>query len=510
MSKIRSINSLANAFIGSISQFVILIFAFLTRTAFINKLGAEYLGFDSLFTNILSVLSIVDLGISTALNYSLYKPMHEDDKLKIAAIIQYFKKAFNFLGVILLIISLLITPFIGFLIKDIGTNLAYMQKIFFLYSIMTFMSYFFVDCRTLYFSSQQNYKVLMLDFTAKILVKSFQIILLYTYPSYILYLVIEIITNLCISLIMKRRTKKDFSFVYNRKYELSPIDKKIVFKDIKYISLGKIASVGTGSTDSIIISKFVGTVALGAYSNYWLITSASVGLVNSFTNGIIASLGDLFAENNQDKIKSTFKLYNFITFQSCAFYLIATLSLIQPFMYLWLKGDLLLDKYIIGVVVFNNSFVVMWNSLKNIVQTKGLFKKDLPIQIVQVIVNLIFSVVLVQVLGMVGVFIGTTLSYVCAYLMQAYLVSDEVLKSHVLKLLGQQLLFGIIAFLQLFLIYSILDKLIIDYTIFNLFLRSICMIMMFTITECLIYWNNHEFKTCLGVLKNVLQLWLKK
>lgn len=505
MIKKRAKNTILNSSFASITQSIILIFSFVTRTFFINILGTEYLGFDALFTNILSALSIIDLGIGASLNYSLYKPMHDHDKRKVAEIIQYFRKLFCIIGLSLLIISFLVTPFIKYFVMDIGSNLIYMQKVFILYAVMTFLSYFFVDCRTLYFSAQQNYKVLYFDLIGKILVKISQIIVLVNFHSYIAYLLIEIVFSLLINIILRNKTKKDFYYAYEKQYKLSKEDKNIIFNDVKYLSLGKIAAVGIGSTDSLIISKFVGTVSLGAYSNYWLITGAASGVISSFTNGIIASLGDLFVENNYEKITETFKLYNFITFQASSFYLIAVLSLIQPFMYIWLKGQLLLNRYIIGVVVFNSAFLIMWNSMKNIIQTKGLFKKDLPIQLTQVAINLIFSIILVQNFGMLGVFLGTTISQIVAYLMQAYLVSCEVLKSNLLSLLLHQIVYGIISIIQLFLIYTFVDTLFVDYSIMSLIYRALIVVILFGFTSCIIYWKNKEFKMCRSIFSNLVK-----
>lgn len=501
----RLFSSILNSSFASISQFIILIFSFITRTFFINILGADYLGFDALFSNILSVLSIVDLGIGTALTFSLYKPMHINDEKKVAAIIQYFRKLFCIFGSVLLFLSVLLTPYIGYFVKEIGSNIFYMQKVFFLYAILTFSSYFFVECRTLYFSSQQNYKVLSYDFIAKMIVKTLQIILLCIHPSYLMYLGIEIITNLIINGIMRKRAMKDFAYAYESKIKLSENEKKVIFNDIKYLSLGKVATVGIGSTDSFIISKFVGTVALGAFSNYWLIVNSAYGIITSFTNGIIASLGDLFAENDYTKIKKTFALYNFITFQASAFYMIVILSVIQPFMYLWLSGNLLLDRYIVGIMVFNNSFVIMWNSLRNIIQTKGLFKKDLPIQLSQVVINLLVSIYLVQKVGMVGVFLGTSISQVVAYLMQSYLITNEVLKTSLFSLLRQQFYYGIISFCQLFMIYNFIDSLFFDYTLLNLVLRGLSVVVLFLITEIIIYWRNANFQKCINIFFSILK-----
>lgn len=501
----RTTNTIVNSSFASLSHVIILFFSFITRTCFIYYLGPEYLGFDSLFTNILSILSIVDLGLGTALNFFLYKPFRDDDKEKIAATIQYFRKIFCILGFILFLLSLIIAPFIDHFVVNIGSDLRYLQIVFILYAVMTFSSYFFVDSRTLFFASQKNYIVLSYVFVARIIIKILQIISLVKMPNYMMYLLIEITINLIVNIIISSKARKEFSYVYGERKTLKSSDKVEIFNDVKYLSIGKIAQVGISSTDSIIISKFVGTLALGTYSNYLLIIGSSMVIIENFTNGIIASLGDLFAENNQEKIERTFKFYNFITFQTSAFYLVAVISLIQPFMYLWLNGSLLLDCYIVGIAVFNNAFLIMWNSVRNIIPTKGLFKKDLPIQLLQVAINLFVSLLLVKSLGMFGVFVGTTVSYIFAYFLQAKLITDVVLKKTCYGFLKHQCIYGSIALIQLFIIYFVVDLIFFQYTILNLVIRGLLICILFFASEYIIYRKNIEFIRCKKIILAILR-----
>ena len=259
----RTFNSLLNSGFAVISQFIILIFAFLTRTVFIRILGSEYLGFDTLFTSILGILSIADLGLGTALNFSLYAPIRKNDVEKTAAILQYFKKIFFWLGILLFLLAFCIVPFLDLLVAGSTNSIPYMQKVFILYAILTFSSYFFTDVRTVYHAHQQNYKVLVFDFLAKIFTKSLQIVLLLSYPSYLWYLVIEIIITLFFNVRLMRKAHKEYPDFYDHASTLSAQDRKVIFNDVKVLSLSKIANVGINGTDSVIISKFVGTAEIG-------------------------------------------------------------------------------------------------------------------------------------------------------------------------------------------------------------------------------------------------------
>ncbi len=215
-------------------------------------------------------------------------------------------------------------------VKGSVNSIPYMQKVFVFYAFLTFSSYFFTDVRTVYYAHQQNYKVLMFDFLAKIFTKTLQVFILLIHPSYLWYLGIEIIITLFFNFRLMKKAHKEYSEFYTYPSKLKETERQTIFNDIKFLSLSKIANVGINGTDSIIISKFVGTAALGVYSNYFLILSSASALLWSLLNGVVASLGDLFAENDSTKIHQIFNLYNFISVQVSTFYAVATICLIQP------------------------------------------------------------------------------------------------------------------------------------------------------------------------------------
>lgn len=506
----RTWNSILNSSFAAVSQFIILIFAFITRTVFIRILGPEYLGFDSLFTNVLSVLSIVDLGLGTALNFSLYKPIYEEDIEKVSAIIHYFKKTFTIMGVSLLLLSLCVTPFIGNLVNGSDNSIPYMQKVFLLYAILTFSSYFFTDVRTIFYAHQKNYKVLMFDFITKIFTKVLQVILLYIHPSYLWYLGIEILITCSLNVRLMIKAHNEYSDIFNCRSKLNKDDKKRIFTDVKYLSISKIAAVGIGSTDSLIISKFIGTAVLGLYSNYFLILGSVQGLLASLLNGVVASLGNLFAEDESKKINRVFEQYNFISIQIATFFSIGMLVLLQPFITIWLGKAYLLEYSIIIVLTFNCYLGLISASINNVIIAKGLFKQELPIRILQVLINLSVSIALVIKLGLIGVFIGTTISSVISFILSIYMVVKAELKLDLNLFIKDEIKYLIISLIQLVFLSALLNHILIESSIIYFVLKLLMIFIFFILSEVLIYRNNNNMKAYMDIILNFMKKSIRK
>ena len=117
MAESRKKNSIKNVIMGLSVQIVTALLTFVTRTIFIKILGEEYLGINGLFTNILAVLSLAELGIGTAIVYSMYQPIKENDTTKLTALVNYYKKLYNIIAIIVLVVGLLILPFFTLVLR---------------------------------------------------------------------------------------------------------------------------------------------------------------------------------------------------------------------------------------------------------------------------------------------------------------------------------------------------------------------------------------------------------
>ena len=141
--KSRTKNALLNMISGSTMQIINVLLGFVSRTIFIKLLNADYLGVNSLYSNILMVLSFAELGIGNAIAFCLYEPIANNDKKRIQALMKFYKKAYSFIGIIIFIIGLGLIPFMNIIIKNPPNIKENLTLIYILFLLNTSISYFF-------------------------------------------------------------------------------------------------------------------------------------------------------------------------------------------------------------------------------------------------------------------------------------------------------------------------------------------------------------------------------
>ena len=351
----RVVNTLRNGIVGMISQLIILVTGFILRAIFIKVLGQEILGLNGLFLDILSILSVTELGIGTAITYSLYKPIFEDDVETITGLMNLYRKAYRLIGSIIFIISLLILPFIQIFIKDFTLDIQYIRFIFILFAFNTTLSYFLGYSRILLFAKQRNYVVLGIDFIAKMTLTITQALILIYTKNFILYLALNIAYTLTTNLTIRYIARKDYPYLNDKSVQVKDHIKSDILRNIKYLSISTIISVGVLGTDRIIISSLVGISILGVYSNYALIIQQVQLLFISLLNGVVASIGNLLAEGDKDKIQRIYNVYHFAYFLVASFTSIALYVLLTPFIKnIWLSPEYEIAPILVAVIVFNS------------------------------------------------------------------------------------------------------------------------------------------------------------
>ena len=507
MQKSRALNTVRNSFVGMVGQFFTLLFSFASRTFFLYYLGAHNLGYDALFTNILSVLSIVDLGITTALTYALYSSLHERNYSKTVAVVSYFKKIFVLIGIVLLLVSILISPFVSNLVKIEGDlDIEFLRILFIMYAFNSFSTYFYVDMRTLLIADQKEYILSLLDSGTKILTKIGQICILYFFQNYILYIGIEIIFNIFSNIIICIHVYREYHIKdMMGKYKLTKNEKKRLFSNIFYLCLNKIANTGINSTDNIIISKIVGTATLGLYSNYSLIIGTGYALVDKLIIGVTASLGNLFVENDQkkqEKIIFSLQFMNSI-FSSIVFIFLFIFT--PQLIFLWLGKEMMLPLEVIFVVCINQYFYMVRKTLDIIMQTKGVFKEIVPIKIMEMILNLAISVVFAMKFGLVGVFVGTTISIIFSFLLVGKVLIRDTFHFAYKVYMICQLKYFIINMLCFVMIYFLL-LFYKDISIFSFIFKFVVAIILFVSINYFFYRKNENYI----IFKEYIDLILKR
>ena len=441
----RTKYALLNGVTGLISQFIVIILGFISRAVFIRYLGEEYLGLTGTFTNILSILSVTELGLGSAITYCLYKPIFEDEHDKIAGIMNLFKQVYFVIGFIILAGSLIVTPFIQFFLKDYTMDLNYIRMIFMLYSFNSVITYFLGYPRTFLFASQQNYIVLLTDFIAKFLLIVSQILVLIYTQNYVAYLLLVTISNTATNIVIRRIYHRKFPYLKDNKTRIDTETRSRILNTVKYLSISTLISVGVFGTDNLIISSILGVTIVGFYSNYSMIIQQINLLFTSLLNGVVAGLGNMIAEGDRVKINNIFNIYDFAYYLVASFTAVSLYILFNVFIAdIWLDGSYLLGMHIVAIIVLNSYLTFKRQPIWQYQNVAGIFREFLPYSIMELLINLSVSIILAFRIGLIGVFLGTTSAYLCSWIGQIYVVHKHVLyKNHFRYYLKQLLYLGI-------------------------------------------------------------------
>ncbi len=407
----RTENSIINSAMSIVTQVLTVVLNFAVKTVFIKMLNDEYLGVNGLFTNIITMLSLADLGIGIAIPYSLYKPLANKDEHKINVLMNFYKKVYTIIGIAVLLIGLSLTPFLGLIIKDIPKNVPHLSLIYILFVIHSASSYFFVYKKFLIDSDQKGYITSRIIFTFSTLLSIIQIILLVTTKNYILFLLSSIILVIIQNIYISSKANKLYPFIKNKTDEkLEKEDMEGIKKNVSSLFIYKVGTVIMNGTDNIIISKFIGLIIVGFYSNYVLIINSITTVLNQIFNAITSSIGNLVVTTNKKRSKEVYDNLNFANFWLYALFGVCIIVLINPFINIWIGKKYVMGFSIVFLLVLNFYVLGMQSVTNSFRNAYGLFWIAKYRPIIMVIINIVISVVLVQFIGIEGVLIGTLIS----------------------------------------------------------------------------------------------------
>lgn len=408
----RTRNSIYNLVSGSFGQLLIVFLTFITRSVFLKVLGSEYLGINGLFSNILSMLSLAELGVGTAITYNLYKPIAEQDDHRILLLMKFYKLAYRVIGLVILVMGILLLPFLRFLIKDynslqsLNINIYLIFCLYLLQSISTYL--FFAYKNTLITAHQMQYKLNMTMCLFTIGVNLVQILVLFVFRSFILYTVVVIIFNISQNIVFSIMTDRMFPYMKKKITEsLSIAEIKALFKDCYALFLYKINYVVINSTDNIVISSFIGIITVGLYSNYLLIYKAIKQVLDMFYIAVTASLGNLNVTADANHKYKIYEAFNFITALLFGTAAIGVFVVGDSFINRWLGTKYVIAQpfsLLLGIEIYTLGIRTVLAKFRN---TMGLFQQGKYRPVAGIIINVIVSILLVKPLGIYGVMIGT-------------------------------------------------------------------------------------------------------
>lgn len=408
--KSRVQSSIRNVYFSLITQFVTIVLNYACRYVFIKKLSEEYLGVNGLFSNILTVFSLAELGIGSAIVYAMYKPIADNNIKKIKAYMAFYKKCYSIIAIVILILGLILLPNLSFFIKG-DTYIPHLKIIYLLYLADSVFSYLFVYKTAILNSMQENYICNLYQTICKVIMSILMIISLIVFRNFIIYLIIQVMFKLITNILISRKADEKYPYIKNTVgCNLSKKEEKTIFKNVYALFCNQIGNVLINGTDNIIISKYVGLIAVGLYSNYYLVTSTLSNFIGQVFNAIVASVGNLAAEKDSEYVYGMFNKIHFINFVISAFCIVVLSCTINDFIAWSFGKKFVLNSFIVVVILINFYLLVMKNVVGTFKYALGIFLNDKYCTLIRAIINIVVSIILAKSFGIFGVFFGTFIS----------------------------------------------------------------------------------------------------
>lgn len=404
----RTKNASKNAVSALANKLCILFLTFVGRKFFIQFIGVEYLGINGLFGNVLTLLSMADLGLGTAMNVSLYKPIAENDTKKLSALLNYYRHLYYVIAIAVTIIGLGLIPFLPYIVK-LESEIPHLYVYYVVFVLKNTFSYLFIYKQSIISADQKNYLVNEIDVYVSIFRVIAQIVSVILFKNYFVYIVIDLLAIIVHNLVISYVADKQYPFL-KEEGVLSKEEKKVFFNDMYSAFLYKIAGSILGGTDNILISMIVGTVAVGLYSNYNTITNNLETFIMLLFTSLTASVGNLVATSNAEKRYSVFKTMQMVGNWLGAYVTICLLFLSQDFIVLWLNKEMLLDSYVLVAIVINMYYTICMRPVWTFREGTGMYRQIRYIMFATAIVNIVLSIVMGKIWGVGGILLATSIA----------------------------------------------------------------------------------------------------
>lgn len=503
----RSKNFKNGISMGVVNNILTLLLPFITRTIIIYKLGTNYVGLGGLFTSILQVFSLTELGFNSAITYALYEPIAKHDYKHVNALINLYRKIYYIVGITIVIISLIIMPFLPHLIKEGLPSDLNLYILYFIYVLNTVSSYFFYSYKIVVFDVNERYDL-------EIKIKSWSLIFQYTiqsivlllFENYYIYVLILPISTILYSIANNYYSKKYFPEI-KPEGKIEKNEFKSIIKNVGGAFFSKVGLTIYTSADTIVISSFLGLTILGMYQNYYYIISALISLFAVIHNTIRPMIGnDLSVKDyktNWTNFKFVYFAYMWLTIIICSI----LIACMQDFELLWVGEKNVFEyKVVIELVIY--FFVTKLYSILTVYQeASGIWWQGKFIPLISSIVNLITNIILVQFIGLDGVILSSILSSLfismpgMSYIIFKYLFKENTKKIWFIKTVFKLISEGITTLIIVYFVTSFIPY----YGIFGLLLKFVISIAVSSLTFYLFSRKTYEGERTISMLKRHLK-----
>ena len=443
----RTENSIRNAAVSLGGQTASTLLTFLCRMVFTRTLDKAYLGASGLFGDILTLLSLSELGIGGAIIFFMYEPVARNDIKKQKQLMKLYQGLYKKIGIFVAVVGFGLAPFVQYLIGDIPDGFQNVQLIYVLYVLNLVLNYFFSYKRAIIEANQLNYICSIYQYGFSCVQSLVQIIVLIVCHNFIIYLCVQVSITFLVNWGLARKADRMFPHIREVMKEELPREERIeIFRNIKAMFMHRLGGAIVNGTDNILLTVFGGLTSTGIYSNYRMVINTLTQVIGQVLSSITSSIGNLGATEDKGKVFRVFQLLDFANFWIFSFSSICLGGLINPFIELCFGKEYLLNKQMVLILLVNFYLSGMRQVVLRFRDALGLFWYDRYKALVESFVNLVVSILLARIFGIVGVFLGTMVSTLAvAFWIEPYILYkygfEQPIKGYFIKYIINTIVF---------------------------------------------------------------------
>ena len=488
-------NAIKNSFFGMLGQVVLIAVGFFCQRTMNLLMGAELVGMNGVISNVIAILSVSELGISTAVVYNLYAAIAGQDEKRIAGLMNLYRKAYLVFAAVILGLGMVVMPFIHLILNEVTFSLGYIRLVFFLWLVRTVLSYLLSYKRSILIADQREYLVSITMLVVNVLNYTSTIVILELSRNYVLALginlVVEAAGNLWIASYVDRK---------------APLERELVGRvvdNIRNIFVTRLFTKLLLSTDKIIASGMITTVVAGLYTNYCLITQSVLNIMVAFAGALKPTLGHLFLEKDRDRDVQALRQITFLFFLVSSTASVCVFCLITPFVRdLWLNETYLMEMGFVAASVGQFFFTAMGLPLESVMSVTGLFHRERNVAIITTLVNLAVSLLLVRKLGVTGIAIGTITAYLVQIGRRMRVFFREYVKQSACSYLADLAQYAAVTAVETALIYP-LTKRIYSGGVLSFLMIAVTAAALALGADLLLYCRSWKLRNVLGMAREV-------
>ena len=519
----RTQNSFFNLITGIGSSLLMIVLNFATRSVFIRTLGTSYLGIEGLFSNILTMLSLAELGFGSAIVFKLYRPIEENNRPRILVLMKLYRKVYFIVGAVVAVIGLGLIPLLPVLIKDyesiaaLGLNAVF---VFLLYLFSSVSSYWFFAYKTTFVqANQKSYLLTVVGYGLSVANSVLQILVLFFTRNFLLYLAVSIAFAILRNLVSAWICDRKYPYIREKTSDkISKEELKEFFKDCSALFLYRASNIVLSASDNLVLSAMVGLEPVGLYANYLSVNASIRSLLYSFTNAVQASLGSIYSTGKLEWSRTIFRVVNFVSFWLYGVAAIGTALLLNDFITLWIGSEYVVASWTVGSTTVSTPVALLigielyimgqqfyCGSFRN---AMGLFQQLKYRPVLSVTINLTFSILLVPHLGIAGCVLSTIIAGLSTNLIiDPIIIFKKGLKQSPLAYFVRNFLYKLTAIAAGLCCWAIYNATPID-GIFGFLVHGCICVAVPSLVFALVFFRTEEFRYLLNTVKTLLPRFL--